>query len=46
MFKFIVIGVVILLLGLLVAEPMMSVGKRISKKIRAIGKDTSESEEE
>lgn len=45
MFKFIVIGVIVILLGLLVAEPLMSVGKRISTKIKQIGKDTSEQED-
>ena len=38
--------VVLLLLALLVAEPAMTVGKRISKRIRGISDDIEEDEDE
>ena len=39
MFKFIVLGVILILLALVVAEPLMQVGKRISNRFKGIADD-------
>ncbi len=46
MFKFILIGAVIFLLMLVVAEPALTAGRRIANRIRGIAEDIDDDEDE
>ncbi len=46
MMKYVVMGTVVILIGLLLAEPAMQLGKRIGKRFGMIADDISEEEDE